>query len=70
MKQPTYGEDKVYTSYVDLCEDTIDQATQSIEAELEEAVKALICELSDRMMETVEPFEPTDAEIEAMNATG
>lgn len=68
MTKPTYGEDKVYTSYVDLCEDTIDQATDRIEAELEEAVKALICELSDKMIETAVAFEPTEAEIEAMNA--
>lgn len=65
VRHPNYGSHgkRIYASFLELCEDTLELATQYVERKLEPIVKEAVCELADEMLETAEPFEPTEEQI-------
>lgn len=52
------GTSPLFNSWVELCEYVIDFAEEQVNQSLPKAVKELICELADEIIETAEEYGP------------
>ena len=66
VDHPIYGKKRIYSNWVELCEDTLDLAQGEVEKTLEATFKESVCALADEMIETAEEYEPMDEEMQGL----